>query len=101
MGDIGIFPEEPLLSELKGVDCLLIPVGGFYTIDSATAKQIVDAVCPRVCVPMHYRTDNTGFDVISHLNDFTKLFDGVEFLNNSFVLSKDTPKQILVLNYKP
>ena len=101
LGDIGIFPEEPLLSELKGVDCLLIPVGGFYTIDSATAKQIVDAVCPRVCIPMHYRTDNTGFDVISHINDFTKLFDGVQFRDNSFVLTKDTLKQILVLNYKP
>jgi L-ascorbate metabolism protein UlaG (beta-lactamase superfamily) len=101
LGDIGIFPEEELLEALKGVDCLLIPVGGYYTVDAAVAKQIVDAVKPRVCVPMHYRTDETGFDVIAHLSDFTKQYESVNYVDNAFVLTKDTPEQILVINYKP
>ena len=101
LGDIGTFPEDALLDALKGVDCLLIPVGGYYTIDAAVAKQIADAVKPRVCVPMHYRTDTSGFDVIAHLSDFTKLYEAVNYVDNAFVLTEDTPEQILVINYKP
>ena len=101
LGDIGDFPEDALLDALKDVDCLLIPVGGYYTIDAAVAKKIVDAVMPRVCVPMHYRTDTSGFDVIAHLSDFTRQFGFVNYVDNAFVLTKDVPEQILVINYKP
>lgn len=101
LGDLGDFPEETLLCALKQVDCLLIPVGGVYTVNPEMAKKIVDAVQPKVCVPMHYRTDSTGFDVLAHLNDFTKYYQEVTSCDNSFVLTKETPKQILVINYKP
>lgn len=101
LGDIGVYPQEPLLNALRCVDCLLIPIGGYYTIDASTAKQIVDAVNPRVCIPMHYRTDTTGFDTISHLDAFTGLFPAVRFRENTLDLTPDTPIQILVLQYKP
>lgn len=101
LGDLGDFPEENVLAALKGVDCLLIPVGGTYTIDPEMAKKVVDAVNPRVCVPMHYRTDCTGFDVLAHLKDFIKYYPETRECDNSFLLTKETPKQILVINYKP
>lgn len=101
LGDLGDFPKEDVLSALKGVDCLLIPVGGFYTTDPAMAKKIVDAVRPRVCVPMHYRTDTTGFEVLAHVKDFTKYFPEVQECDNSFSLTEETPKQILFINYRP
>ena len=40
LGDLGCFPDEELAKALKGIDCLLIPVGGFYTIGVQTACQI-------------------------------------------------------------
>ena len=101
LGDLGDFPEEPVLSALQGVDCMLIPVGGHYTIDPEMAKKVVDAVQPKVAVPMHYRTDCTGFDVLAHLHDFTKYYPEVQECDNSFLLTEETPKQILVINYKP
>ena len=101
LGDIGCFPDEGLLSALQNVDCLLIPVGGFYTIDAETAKGIVDAVNPRVCVPMHYRTDTTGLGKIAHLSDFAGYYERINTCENSFVLTQDTPKQILVIQYNP
>lgn len=99
LGDIGCFPDDLLLERLKGVDCLLIPVGGTYTVDPSLAKRIVDAAQPRICIPMHYRTDRAGFDNIAHIDEFVKLFDAVNYADDSFILSADTEKQILVLNY--
>ena len=101
LGDLGCYPSEELLKKLQFADCLLIPVGGFYTIDAATARDIVEAVQPRVTVPMHYRTDNTGFDRIAHINDFAQYYSQVNTCNNTVSLSKNTENQILVINYKP
>ena len=100
LGDIGCFPEEELAAALKNVDCMLVPVGGFYTINAQTAYQIVKEADPKVCIPMHYRTDDVGFDAIAHIGDFIKLFPKVNTMDNSFVLTPNTEKQTLVLNYK-
>lgn len=100
LGDIGCFPDEELAAALKNIDCMLIPVGGFYTIGCQTAAQIIKAADPRVAIPMHYRTDMTGFDEISHIDDFIKLWGHVNTQDDSFILTSVTEKQILVLNYK-
>ena len=89
------------MKKLKGLDCLLIPVGGFYTIDAKTAQQIIEAVQPKVCIPMHYRTDHTGFDQIAHIRDFTNAYPQVNTCDNTVTLTKNTENQILVINYKP
>ena len=39
------------------VDILLIPVGGYFTIDAEVASQICGRLAPRVVIPMHYKTD--------------------------------------------
>ena len=61
------------LAPLRGCDTLLIPVGGFYTIDAETAKRVADAIAPRVIVPMHYRHGSHGYDVIATVEDFLRL----------------------------
>jgi len=101
LGDLGDFPEKDVLEGLEGVDCLLIPVGGTYTITPEMARKVVDAVNPRVCIPMHYRTDNTGLPVLAHLNDFINDYSEVQECDNSFLLTEDTPNQILAIHYKP
>ena len=97
LGDIGCFPDGELEAVLTGVDCMLIPVGGCYTINSQTAYQIIRTCRPKVAIPMHYRTDKTGFDEISHIDDFRKLWNEVNTCEGSFVLTKNTEKQIVIL----
>ena len=64
LGDLGTAPNEAQLRFLREVDILLIPVGGFYTIDAAQAADIVRALSPRVTIPMHYRTKyNSGWPI--------------------------------------
>lgn len=101
MGDLGHVPEWELLEKLKGVDCLLIPIGGTYTIDPDAAEKVVSLIEPTVTIPMHYRTDTAGFDVLHHLTDFTRRYDNVNACDNTFLLTKEATKQILVINYKP
>ena len=98
LGDLGHSLDN--IDEIKNCDVLLIPVGGHYTIDSKTAKEIIDLVQPRIAIPMHYRTENFGFDVISHLNEFTDLYSSIYYHDtNVLEITKDTPSQIIVLKY--
>jgi uncharacterized membrane protein YesL len=75
LGDLGQPLNERQLTALGNVDVLLIPVGGTYTIDAATAVDVVAAVRPRAVIPIHYKTDATGFDIagkdafLSHFSD--------------------------------
>ena len=56
LGDQGAPLTEAQLSALGKVDILMIPVGGFYTIDAKEAYRIVQAIAPGVVIPMHYKT---------------------------------------------
>ena len=97
LGDIGCFPEGELENALDGVDCMLIPVGGYYTIGTQTAYQIIRSLKPRVAIPMHYRTNKTGFDEISHIDDFVKLFGGNIAIENSVILPT-ARNEIIIMN---
>ena len=101
-GDLGHFPTEPQLAAISGADALLIPVGGYYTIDAATAKRVADAAGARVIVPMHYRHEPYGLRPVGTLEQFTQLFSGVRYLDgNSFELSDDEPAGVVVPRYLP
>ena len=56
---------------------LLIPVGGFYTIDAPTARQVAEDLQARVILPMHYRNQWTSDWPIAPLEDFTRLYQDV------------------------
>jgi L-ascorbate metabolism protein UlaG (beta-lactamase superfamily) len=55
LGDLGQTElTEAQLEELNGVDILLVPVGGEYTVNGNQAAKIVTQVDPRIVIPMHY-----------------------------------------------
>ncbi len=70
LGDLGHFPDETQLAAIKDADYLLIPVGGYYTIDGAMAAKICEAANPKHIIPMHYRNGERGYDVLSTLDAF-------------------------------
>ncbi len=100
LGDLGHELTGSALDAVKGADALLIPVGGYYTIDAATAKKVADATVARVVIPMHYRLGKMGFDVIGTLDRFTRLCDDVRtYEGDTLELRADTPAQTAVLTY--
>lgn len=73
LGDLGHFPTNEQLEKIKDADYLLIPVGGYYTIDAEMATRICQAVEPKHIVPMHYRTETYGYPELTTIESFLKL----------------------------
>ncbi|MBR2710076.1 MBL fold metallo-hydrolase [Candidatus Saccharibacteria bacterium] len=73
LGDLGHFPNDEQLAAISGADYLLIPVGGYYTIDAEMAVKICQAAQPKWIVPMHYRTSNSGYPELAEVSEFLKL----------------------------
>lgn len=57
MGDYG---EDRLsdrqAADLRGLDVLFIPAGGFFTVDARQAAEMIRQLRPRIAILMHYRT---------------------------------------------
>ncbi len=87
-GDLGHFPTQAQLAAISDADAMLIPVGGYYTIDAPTAKRVAEAARARVVVPMHYRHEPFGLRPVGTLEQFTSLYDRVQYLDgNAFTLT--------------
>ena len=71
LGDLGHLLSDKDLAEIGPVDILLIPVGGFFTIDSKEATRVAEQIKPKILIPMHFKTEKCGFP-ISPVEDFLK-----------------------------
>ena len=74
-GDLGHTLEPRMAENIRPVDVLLVPVGGFYTIGPDEAAKVVDQLKPRYVIPMHYKTDYIDFP-IETADPFLKNFPG-------------------------
>lgn len=64
-GDLGHTLTPFQGQEVGPIDVLLLPVGGYFTIDAAEATQVYDHLEPRITVPMHYKTPKVDFPIAS------------------------------------
>lgn len=69
LGDLGHGLSDAEIAEIGQVDILMIPVGGFYTIDSNQANEICNKIKPRIILPMHYKSDKCKFPIAA-VDDF-------------------------------
>ena len=80
LGDLGqakLTAEQ--IEQIDGVDILMIPVGGTFTIDGETAVEIINQIEPRLVIPMHYKISGLNYKL-----------DGVDvFLKEMGVAKKD------------
>ena len=102
LGDLGHLLTAEQAADIGACDALLLPVGGYYTIDAPTAKAVAEQIHPRVIIPMHYRFGNHGLPVIGTVEDFTALYPPQQvhaYGTSAFSLTADTPSQVAVLAY--
>lgn len=101
LGDLGCTPTPEQIALLKNLDVLLIPVGGFFTIGPKEAQALIETLNPRVVVPMHYRSDTYGYEVLATVEDFLSLRnDVVRYEENWIQITPDTQEQTAVLTYQ-
>lgn len=68
-GDLGHTLDEATAHQLKPVDILMMPVGGFFTIGSEEMDALIDALQPGLVIPMHFKTEGVDFP-IAPVDDF-------------------------------
>ena len=79
----------------------MIPVGGFYTIGPAEAKELIDTIRPKVIVPMHYRMGAVGLPAVGTVDDFLALVeDYVYYPSDTLTINAGTKPQVAVLTYQ-
>ena len=102
LGDLGHPLSDKQAAELGKVDILLIPVGGFYTIDAAVASLICDQLKPRIVIPMHFKTEKLDFP-ITGVDEFLKGKKDISQpnANEAIFKSGELPANTRVIVLKP
>ena len=102
LGDLGHELKPEQAEKLSGLDLLLIPVGGTFTVDAKQAGKIVEELKPKLVIPMHYKTAKIGFP-IQTVDSFLSLFPKSKKLNASEVEIKksDLPSSTEVWVLEP
>lgn len=104
LGDLGHMLSADALAAIGRVDVLLCPVGGTYTIDASEAAQVVAAIDPAICIPMHYKTSacTLGIGAIEPFLDAVGQTRSVHrVLSSTCTVTKDAlmKKRVLLLDY--
>jgi len=84
LGDLGHLLSPGQVTEIGAVDILLVPVGGFFTIDAVVAGRVCDQLKPRVVIPMHFKTPKCAYP-IAGVEEFLKGKKGVRKVAGSDV----------------
>jgi L-ascorbate metabolism protein UlaG (beta-lactamase superfamily) len=103
LGDLGHLLDDNQLKAIARVDVLLIPVGGYYTIDAAMASQVVSQLNPKVIIPMHYKTEKMTSTPLATVDDFLKSKSNV-IRQDTSVIELDTaslPAEAQIIVLKP
>ncbi len=76
-GDLGFIPDDSFLDSIGDVDILLVPTGGFFTVDSSQAAELVKKIEPSIVIPMHFnqpKLNQKNFGQLEKVEEFTKKF---------------------------
>lgn len=82
LGDLGHPLSAEQMAALGQVDVLLIPVGGAYTVDAATASQVTDQIAPKVVLPMHVKNERCSMP-LAEVSDFAGRRANVQMVDGS------------------
>lgn len=63
LGDLGQKLSDEQLEELDGVDILMVPIGGKFTLDSKQAAEVIAQIEPSIIIPMHYKIPGLTIDI--------------------------------------
>ncbi len=93
LGDLGCIEELPY------ADVVLVPVGGYYTLEPREMKKVIDSMGPKVVIPIHYRSQTFGYDEIEAVDTYLSLCENVKTYSSTiFEFDEQTPSGTVVLD---
>lgn len=105
MGDLGHILSFDDLQAIGPVDVLMLPVGGYFTIEPDEAVYVAKQINPKIVIPMHYMSENAskyeGYNLpIKSVEAFLDLIGDAQFMDE-LIISKDTlPEKMQVVVLK-
>ena len=104
LGDLGHSLTEAEVAPLRGADVVLIPAGGPPTIDYPDVPPLLEAIGPRLVLPMHFKTRKINLNIKPVIKFLEVLPDDpvVRSGSTSLEVSRDTlpeRRTIVVLDY--
>ncbi|MDD2648185.1 MAG: MBL fold metallo-hydrolase [Eubacteriales bacterium] len=95
LGDLGCSLDEDTIAEIGRVDVLMIPVGGFFTMDAETAARITKRLSPSVVIPMHYKNESTDDWQISDEKQYLDMmgYDAAQTVEALRIMPEDLTDQ--------
>lgn len=104
LGDLGHILNPEQIVMLGKIDVLMIPVGGNYTINAEEAIEVVEALKPKIVIPMHYKTPVIKFDIAT-VDEFIDKMGSVERVQTQVLeINLDTLKnkepKVYLLKYE-
>jgi L-ascorbate metabolism protein UlaG (beta-lactamase superfamily) len=103
LADLGHLLDHAQATAIGHPDVVMIPVGGYYTIDAAQAKQVLDGLQPKVVIPMHYKTEASAKLPIEELNSFLGVIGETKNVGHSVTVDRaKLPKtrEVWVMSWK-
>ena len=104
LGDLGHSLTAAEVAPLCGADIVLIPAGGPPTIDYPDMPALIEAIGPRLIVPMHYKTRKINLN-IKPVIKFIEALPGEQVTRTgatTLEISRDTlpeKREVRVLDY--
>ncbi len=89
LGDLGEYDSQEIIDKLTGVDILLIPVGGKYTIDHIGAYEYAVKSKAKAVIPMHYKAGKSKIDIKGVL-PFLEKFNEYKTASSPFVYNGES-----------
>lgn len=101
LGDLGTMLTPEQMEAIGPLDAVMVPIGGYYTIDAKGAKAVVDALAAPVILPMHYRGEDFGFDEINTLEPFLAQYADIDYVGGDTIeITKGMRPAVAVLAYR-
>jgi L-ascorbate metabolism protein UlaG (beta-lactamase superfamily) len=99
LGDLGHPLAEPELAPLRGADIVLAAAGGPPTLDFPEIPALLEAIGPRVVIPMHYKTPRIDLN-IQPVERFLESLPGVPVLrpgSSSIEIARETLPEAMTI----
>ncbi len=72
LGDLGHKLSDSQVERLGSVAVLMVPVGGYFSLDASEASDAIKQIQPSLVIPMHYKVPGMkdGFEMLGTLENF-------------------------------